>query len=631
MIISSNLKHHGINGKVLFLVTEISLANQQGEELKQHIKGAKVISITGESKGAFTLSTLLNTHKIVVCTADLLKNDLQTNNIALTDVSLIVFDRCHYCKGRSAYFAIMLEYLKKKLRQGETKLPQIVGLTASPGVGDSRKPDFSKTIEHLMKLAAIMDADAGYVTVKNNVNELLQYTAKTNFKIVPIPGRSFNDNFQVLVVKYIRKLDAIIQKVTGKSASHEVADQGYINLLSSLLQESKLRSVDPQKERDIHAIIEHLHHYTKILQFYYDHEYEDSLSVIQSKLRTHELDKMTQVEIQLQILLENFHQEALQVTKNTNPKLEKLKTLLHENFSSQSINKRAIIFVTEVENATTMKEWIQKQPELKDSIRTGVFTDHSRQESHGMTQEEQNTVIKDFHSDKLNLLVATSVLEEGIDVPACNLIIRYQNVTNEISLLQSCSRAQAMDRKCYAIISKGTPKRFRELQNKEKNHLVSDVIENHLPSESQWVKEMLKIQLSTLETVEMEEKIAMEQKQQHNIDDVHLLCSTCDELLCYGTELFRDGPHYVVISDTIKGKYNCKKHEKPFIREMTQIKYRIHCNNCDQRWGVEYYQPKEGKIFPCISCDKLHFIIKGGRYTFKKWKDVPFSVPDTSK
>ena len=630
MIISANLKRYGIKGKVLFLVTKVPLASQQCEELKRHIRGAKVMSVTGENKGAFALSTLLNTHEIVVCTADLLKNDLQTNNISLTDVSLIVFDECHHCKGQSPYSTIMHKYLKQKLRQGETCLPQIVGLTASPGAGDSRKPDLSKTIDHLMKLTALMDADAGYVTVKRNVTELLQYTAKTDFKIVPILGRSCNDNFQALLVKYIRKLDSVIQEVTGKSASHEVTDQGYTNFLSSLLQESKLRSEDPEKERNIRSIIEHLQHYTKILQFYFDYEYEDCLSVMQNKLRSPEPDKITQVENQLKILFESFHQEALLVAKNTNPKLEKLKTLLQENFSSQVTDKRAIVFVTEVENATTMKEWIQKQPEFT-YIRPGVVTGHSRQESRGMTQEEQNAVIKAFRSGKLNLLVATSVLEEGIDVPACNLIIRYQHVTNEISLVQSRGRARTMDSKCYAIIGKGTPKEFQELQNEEKNHLVSDVIENHLPSEFQWLVEMQKIQLSTLETVEMEEKIAMEQKQQHNIDDVQLLCSMCDELVCYGTELFHDGSHYVVVSDTIKTKYKCKKHEKPFIRDTTEIKYRIHCNKCDQKWGVENYQPKQGKTFSCISCDKFIFIIKGERHTFKKWKVVPFSVPDISK
>ena len=196
-----------------------------------------------------------------------------------------------------------------------------------------------------------------------------------------------------------------------------------------------------------------------------------------------------------------------------------------------------------------------------------------------MTQEQQNAVVKAFHSGKLNLLVATSVLEEGIDVPACNLIIRYQHVTNEISLLQSRGRARAIDSKCYAIIGMNTPKEFQELQNEEKNHLVNDVIKNDLLPESQWAGEMQKIQLSTLETVEMEEKIAMEQKQQHNIDNVHLLCSTCKELVCDGAELVCYSDYnYIVMSDAIKGKYKCKKSKQPFNSEKTQLKHEIYCN-----------------------------------------------------
>ena len=49
--------------------------------------------------------------------------------------------------------------------------------------------------------------------------------------------------------------------------------------------------------------------------------------------------------------------------------------------------------------------------------------------------QEQNVVVNAFHSGKINLLMATSVLEEGIDVLAYNLIIHYQHITIEISLV----------------------------------------------------------------------------------------------------------------------------------------------------------------------------------------------------
>ena len=40
-------------------------------------------------------------------------------------------------------------------------------------------------------------------TVKINVNELLQYTTKTNFTIVPILGWNINDNFEAFIVSQI--------------------------------------------------------------------------------------------------------------------------------------------------------------------------------------------------------------------------------------------------------------------------------------------------------------------------------------------------------------------------------------------------------------------------------------------
>ena len=55
----------------------------------------------------------------------------------------------------------------------------------------------------------------------------------------------------------------------------------------------------------------------------------------------------------------------------------------------------------------------------------------------------------------------------------------------------------------------------------------------------------------------MEEKIAMEQNQWHNIDGVHYrVAHVKSYVVCYGTEL-HDKSHYVVISDTLKGKYKC--------------------------------------------------------------------------
>jgi len=623
MIISANLKHKR-GRKVIFLANTTPLAVQQQQKLSCRIKGAKVMHLTGETSDALALSSLLKKHDIVVCTPQILVNDLVRKVTCLEDISLLVFDECHRCKGQSPYACVMMEYLKKKLRQGETRLPQIVGLTASPGAGDSRKPDLHKTIDHLISLSALMDADAGYITVKENITELHQYTNKTEVSVVPMHGRTINDDYQKLLFKYVTKLDTIVQAVSGKSTSHCYTDQGYINFLSECLQESKLRSEDLDKERSIRSILEHLQHYIKILHYYHDYEFEDSLS-LKHRLRNPSPDKIIPVEKQLLELLQDFEKEASSICGTTNPKLQQLKKLLLDSFQHQADTK-AMIFVTEVESAYKMKEWIKRQPELKE-IHPEIVIGQGH-DSLKMSLAEQEYNIRSFREGKLNLLVATSVLEEGIDVPACNLVIRYQHVTNEISLVQSKGRARAADSKCYAIIGKGTLKEFQEMQNEEKNHLVNEAIEYHLPPEEQWLPKIHGLQQRLLKTAEMDEMYAAAQKSATDVSEVVLLCSTCDSLACNGAEVYRNMGQYVVLSDDIKNRFVTTEHEKPKFRSDVHIRLRIHCKECDQRWGVITHWPQRKQTLPCLSCEKFAFVIKGRKNFFKKWKDVTFPVQD---
>ncbi len=53
-----------------------------------------------------------------------------------------------------------------------------------------------------------------------------------------------------------------------------------------------------------------------------------------------------------------------------------------------------------------------------------------------VNQAEQKDVLTKFRNGEINLLIATTVAEEGLDIPACNFVIRYGLVTNEISMIQ---------------------------------------------------------------------------------------------------------------------------------------------------------------------------------------------------
>ena len=52
-----------------------------------------------------------------------------------------------------------------------------------------------------------------------------------------------------------------------------------------------------------------------------------------------------------------------------------------------------------------------------------------------MTIQQQFDATVRFHAGDCNLLVATSVAEEGLDFPACNIVVRYSRCDKDRGIL----------------------------------------------------------------------------------------------------------------------------------------------------------------------------------------------------
>lgn len=56
---------------------------------------------------------------------------------------------------------------------------------------------------------------------------------------------------------------------------------------------------------------------------------------------------------------------------------------------------------------------------------------------------KQEEVLRKFRAHETNLLIATSIVEEGVDIPKCNLVVRFDLPTEYRSYVQSKGRARA--------------------------------------------------------------------------------------------------------------------------------------------------------------------------------------------
>ena len=117
-----------------------------------------------------------------------------------------------------------------------------------------------------------------------------------------------------------------------------------------------------------------------------------------------------------------------------------------------------------------MCQWLRGVSDLQKLIRSEAITGH-KLEAGGMSKVSQQNIIDQFAEGRLNLLISTSVLEEGLNVVECNLVVRYNHVTNEIARVQSQGRARAKNSRCYAIMEMESPKVYQEQENKEKEDL----------------------------------------------------------------------------------------------------------------------------------------------------------------
>lgn len=98
-------------------------------------------------------------------------------------------------------------------------------------------------------------------------------------------------------------------------------------------------------------------------------------------------------------------------------------------------------FVKDLKNSN--KEdfgWIQ--PQYTVDKESDPITESKEFELEHKKQEE---TLRRFRQRECNLLIGTKVLEEGIDLPRCNLVISYNTPLSYKSYLKSKSRAKTLD------------------------------------------------------------------------------------------------------------------------------------------------------------------------------------------
>jgi len=120
---------------------------------------------------------------------------------------------------------------------------------------------------------------------------------------------------------------------------------------------------------------------------------------------------------------------------------------------------RAIVFVEERATAVVLHHLLSLS-QLKDHFRVGCLLGSSKHDRGrrdlgdiSSTADQSDTLGK-FRSGQINLMVATSVAEEGLDISACNLVVCFDPPKSPKSFIQRRGRARRAGSSYFLLVDK---------------------------------------------------------------------------------------------------------------------------------------------------------------------------------
>ncbi|NWR94488.1 DDX58 helicase, partial [Furnarius figulus] len=635
----------GQKAKVVFLATKVPVYEQQKNVFRQHFerRGYSVQGICGETVANVSVEHVIQDNDIIVLTPQILLNSINTGILkSLSIFTLMIFDECHNTTGNHPYNVLMTKYLEQKFDSPADQLPQIVGLTASFGVGNATT--IEETIEHICTLCSCLDIQV-ISTVRENKEDLERFRNKPESVVRWVKMRAQN-HFADIISGLMSETQELMRKIYSADTISQIkkndfGTQKYEQWIVHTQKKCRLlQLVDKEKEsnicRDLVICTEHLRKFNDALIISEDARIEDALAYLNEFFTNVKNGPYTDLEKQLTDKFQEKEPELTAISKdesNENPKLEDLASILDDAYRYNP-QTRAIVFAKTRALVAALKKWMEANPllrHIKPAVLMGTFFKEIFSVSFlilffvtvGMTLPMQKDVLDAFKSNKdSRLLIATSVADEGIDISECNLVVLYEYFGNVTKMIQVRGRGRARDSKCILVTSK-TEVVENEKQNRYKEQMMNAAIENL----QNWDETRFARKIRDLQ---MKEKVLRDCRKKETVKHEvvegkkNLLCGKCKAYACCTDDIriIKDS-HHTVLGDAFKERYIIKPHSKPHLFDDFEKKSKMHCQNtsCQHDWGITV----KYKTFDNLPVIKIKsFVVEdietGTQMDFQKWK-----------
>jgi len=433
-LLAAQRLHQYPTSKILLLAPTKPLCEQHLITFKNHLDfpEEKMVLFTGNVPPE-KRAILWKDAQIIISTPQGLENDVINKRVKLEEVSLLVLDEAHHATGDYSYvwLADQYEKLSNKAR--------ILALTASPG----------SDLEQIKEICQNLKIEKVEVRTEKDldVKPYIQYV-KFNWVEVELPPKLKE------IQSYLqnsRKSKLLEAEKYGYCKNHEANKTELLKLQGELQHEisSGVRDFEILKSVSLIAEALKVDHALELLET----QGLEQLSIYFKKLQSESLTSTTKAVKNL--MLDVNFKSAIYLTnevietKLIHPKLLKLKEMVTE-LLSKSPEAKVIIFTQFRDSAAQIIEQLAQ-------FKSHIFVGQAKKNGLGFSQKQQKEILDKFRVGEFNLLVCTSVAEEGLDIPKVDKVIFYEPVPSAIRTIQRKGRTGRLEQgEVTIILTKGT-------------------------------------------------------------------------------------------------------------------------------------------------------------------------------
>ena len=419
MLAALRLKQYP-NSKILLVGPTKPLIDQYYQTFQKFfkIKEDKLTIFTGSTPPKKRIELWKNA-QIIFSTPQSIENDIISKRIDLKDVSLLGVDEAHRAVSNYSYVWVAAQYNKL------ATYPKIMGLTASPGSDMEKITEVCKNlfIEEIEVRTEededvkpyVQEIDLKWIEIELS-KELIKIKTHLDHALKQRLQRLKTSGILKKTMSYVNKRELLlIQNQVHKEAIAQKDNYTLWQSVSLVAEIIKLHhALDLLETQGISPLFE----YFKKMKY----------AAMQGKTKA-----VKNIIIDPDFKAAFILTEAIYEKGILHPKMEKLSEIIKNEMNSK---KKIMIFTQYRDSGKKIEEEINK---IKNA-NAELFVGQMKKGNTGLSQKEQKAMLDKFRTNEFNVLVATSIAEEGLDIPKVDLVIFYEPVPSAIRHIQRKGR-----------------------------------------------------------------------------------------------------------------------------------------------------------------------------------------------